>query len=198
MAKIKILGFKTHGKYLMDSKCGVDLIQCPCYNQTMNYKLSGKRFGDITTIIDDEDLEKISNHNWWANTNGRGIRVETDLFIEEQTVWGRKRISMSRYILNLKSRKFVIDHINGNPLDNRKSNLRVCSHKNNIRNRKILNKNNSSGIRGVSWDKTRNRWVAQLMFNKKHIYLGRFENKEDAKMSVVKGLKKYFGKYGEN
>ena len=46
----------------------------------MELKLSGKRFGEVFTTIDDEDLDKLSKHRWWANTQGKLIRVETDLF----------------------------------------------------------------------------------------------------------------------
>jgi hypothetical protein len=163
----------------------------------MEYKLSGKRFGEVFTTIDDEDLEKLSKHKWWANTQGKLIRVETDLFKDETIKWGRKRVSLPRYLLNIKRRDLVVDHIDGNPLNNQKSNLRVCCKISNARNRKNLNKNNKSGLRGVSWDKFRNKWVAQLMYNRKHIYLGRFDDKNEAISAVIKGRKKYFKKYGD-
>lgn len=162
----------------------------------MEFKLSGKRFGEVFTIIDDEDLEKLSKHKWWGSAQGKLIRVETDLFKDEEKLWGVKRVSMAKYILDIKNNRYDVDHIDGNPLNNKKSNLRACSHKNNIRNRKNLNKNNKSGVRGVGWDKFRNKWVAQLMFNKKHIFLGRFDDKNDAIIAVIKGRKKYFKKYG--
>jgi len=162
----------------------------------MEYKLSGKRFGEVFTIIDDEDFEKISKHKWWANTQGKLIRVETDLFKDEIEKWNIKRVSLARYLLGIKKKGFVVDHIDGNPLNNKKSNLRVCTQKNNIRNRKNINKNNKSGIRGVSWDKIRNKWVGQIMYNRKHIHLGYFEDKNNATKAVIKGRKKYFKKYG--
>jgi hypothetical protein len=162
----------------------------------MELKLSGKRFGEVFTTIDDEDLDKLSKHRWWANTQGKLIRVETDLFKDEQIIWKRKRISLPRYLLNIKRRNLVVDHIDGNPLNNQKSNLRVCCEISNARNRKNLNKNNKSGVRGVGWNKFRNKWVAQLMYNRKHIFLGYFLKKDDAISAVIKGRDKYFKKYG--
>lgn len=72
-----------------------------------------------------------------------------------------------------------IDHINGDQLDNRIENLRVVSKQENARNtgKRV---NNTSGIIGVSFDKTRNKWLAGITVNYKHVGLGRFENKEDA------------------
>jgi hypothetical protein len=64
---------------------------------------------------------------------------------------------MHRLLLS-PSKNSVVDHVNGNVLDNRRANLRVCSQQQNTFNRKI-GRNNKSGYKGVSWDKTHNRWV---------------------------------------
>lgn len=73
----------------------------------------------------------------------------------------------------------VVDHINGNPLDNRKSNLRVCSQAENTRNAR-LRTNNKTGVRGVYWDKCRELWAAKISANNKTITLGRFATIEEA------------------
>jgi hypothetical protein len=162
----------------------------------VNLEANGKRGRGVYFFIDDIDLDKVSGRRWWASTHGKGLfRIETDLRKSESIKWGRVRVSLARFILGVKRRDRLVDHLNGNPLDNRRENLRVCSFKNNIRNRVLLNKNNSSGFRGVSWDRFRGKWVAQLMYNRKHIYLGRFDKKEEAINSVKRGLIKYFGKY---
>ena len=56
---------------------------------------------------------------------------------------------------------------------------------------------NTSGIKGVSWDKRRNKWLAQIEFKGKHYYLGRFPNKEDAREAREKAEKEMFGKFLE-
>jgi hypothetical protein len=72
-----------------------------------------------------------------------------------------------------------IDHINRNKADNRISNLRDVSHKQNHQN-KSKPSNNTSGHPGVSWYKRISKWQARIMHNYKHIHLGLFENIEDA------------------
>jgi hypothetical protein len=88
-----------------------------------------------------------------------------------------------------------VDHINGNTLDNRKSNLRLCSHKENGRNRK-LNKNNTSGAKGVNWDKHALKWKCEIRINTKKLYLGLFAEIEQAKKAYAEASKKYHGEYG--
>ena len=58
-------------------------------------------------------------------------------------------------------------------------------------------KNNTSGIKGVFWDKNRNRWVAQIWFKQKKYYLGRYEEKEDAALARKEAEKQLFGNFIE-
>jgi hypothetical protein len=85
----------------------------------------------------------------------------------------------------------VVDHINRNPFDNRDENLRVCTQSENVINRG-LQKNNTSGVRGVAYDKSRDRWIAQIGINNKNIYLGSFANKDDAIKARLIAEEKYF------
>ena len=73
----------------------------------------------------------------------------------------------------------LTDHINGNPLDNRKSNLRLATKEQNAKNRSVQS-NNTSGFRGVHWDKRRNKWCSRVRVNEKSIYTGWYDNPEDA------------------
>ena len=77
----------------------------------------------------------------------------------------------------------IIDHADNNKLNNRIENLRECTNQQNSFNARI-SKNNSSGIKGVSWDKSRQKWQAKCMINKKTIHLGRFETLEDADLAI--------------
>jgi hypothetical protein len=72
-----------------------------------------------------------------------------------------------------------VDHINGNPLDNRKENLRICTHKQNGKNYSIPN-NNTSGYKGVRWHKRDKIWEAFITVECKQRYLGRFKDIKDA------------------
>ena len=77
-----------------------------------------------------------------------------------------------------------IDHINGDATDNRIANLRLASRKQNMENAK-LHAHNSSGYRGVSWDASRNRWMATVSNNGKKKNLGRFATKEEAIAAAI-------------
>lgn len=97
------------------------------------------------------------------------------------------------YILNIKCRlhriiwlyvygewpKNMIDHINRIKSDNRLINLREATNTENGQNRE-KQKNNTSGYKGVSWNKQAKKWETKIMINSKHKHLGLFENKEDA------------------
>jgi len=72
-----------------------------------------------------------------------------------------------------------LDHINGNPLDNRIVNLRAANQSENSRNRGPQT-NNKSGIKGVHWSTAREKWVAAIQHRSRMIALGRFDSKADA------------------
>jgi len=72
-----------------------------------------------------------------------------------------------------------IDHINGDPTDNRWENLRDVTNKENQMNRK-LGSNNTSGFVGVYWDNSHDRWRSQIWHNSKKVNIGSFKNKQDA------------------
>lgn len=87
-----------------------------------------------------------------------------------------------------------VDHIDGDPLNNRKSNLRICTHQHNLWNSKIRN-DNTSGVKGVYWDKKRKYWYARIEVNGKGINLGKHKNKEDAIKIRKEKEKEYFKEY---
>jgi len=97
---------------------------------------------------------------------------------------------LHRFILN--NPEGLIDHINHDPLDNRLSNLRVCSASVNLFN-KEPSKVNKSGIIGVHFDKSRQKWMAYITKDLKRKHLGRFATKEEAIEARRAGELKYFG-----
>lgn len=121
-------------------------------------------------IFDIEDIKKVQEYKWHLHLRKSDMRYDVC-----SNTYGahnnRKYINMPRHILSYVG-NLTIDHINSNTLDNRKSNLRICSIYKNNQNKK----NNKSGCIGVSWDKNRNKW--HVTFKNKN--LGRFNNFEDA------------------
>src|ERR1035437_10255530 len=94
-------------------------------------------------MVDDEDYEELNKYSWHLNDNGYAMHT-----------FNPNKVRMHRYIKNLtfKDNKIFIDHINGNKLDNRKENLRLCNNMENLFNRG-KNLNNTSGYKGVVWIK---------------------------------------------
>jgi len=125
-----------------------------------------------------------------------GIKWHYDKGYAARNVWvnGKRRITyMHRIIMNTPV-GLDTDHINGNKLDNRRINLRVCTSKENQRN-KILPSNNSSGYKGVSWHKATGKWDARIKINGATIHLGLFVNKEEAAHTYNKAALKLFGQF---
>lgn len=90
--------------------------------------------------------------------------------------WKDKTLYLHRFLLNIDS-KLVVDHINHNPNDNRKKNLRVCTIKQNVRNsNKVLN--TTSGARGVGI--RRGKYFAQIQYDSKGYYLKQYDTLEEA------------------
>ena len=88
-----------------------------------------------------------------------------------------------------------IDHIDGNRSNNKIDNLRLATNPQNAMNRVNLNRNNTSGVIGVYWDKFYKKWRAVIMINGKQTHLGYFINKEDGIKARREGEIKYFGDF---
>ena len=145
-------------------------------NEIIVYDNYGKEINKA--LIDLDDIEKVKNYKW--TFDGKYARNS-----------GKERLH--RFIMNC-PKDMVVDHINMNPLDNRKCNLRICTMQQNNFNKKEQT-NNTSGRVGVTWDKQTNKWRAQIQVDGKSIKLGRFKNKEDAIKAREEAELKYFGEY---
>jgi len=87
----------------------------------------------------------------------------------------------------------IVDHINGNGLDNRRSNIRLSTYSHNSANMKKYE--GTSKYKGVSWMKNKKSWLAQINSKGKHWYLGRFKNEEDAAIVYNVAAQLVFGKF---
>lgn len=130
--------------------------------------------------FDLEDYDLISKYYWSSNGN----YLYTN-FANNQIVAMHRLLCESKY---------EVDHINHNTFDNRKENLRSVTKSQNNMNRNVQS-NNTSGFRGVIYDKSRNMWKSEIKINGKLIYLGRYKEKSDAIKVRIEAEKKYFGDY---
>jgi hypothetical protein len=89
-----------------------------------------------------------------------------------------------------------VDHIDNNPLNNRIENLRPANRSEQCCNTR-LRKDNTSGIKGVSWDKNRNKWVVTVTKNKKTVYTNRFNDLELAQLVAIEARNKYHGDFAK-
>lgn len=130
------------------------------------------------SIVDQDDYDKISKYSWFVK-KGRYTCYAG------RRDCCKKTTSLHREILNLKRGDPIIDHKNGNGLDNRKCNLRVSTYEINNFNAKIRT-DNISGYRGVSWHRRTKKWCVQISVNKKIIHGGYYSNPQAAAMAYDK------------
>jgi hypothetical protein len=146
----------------------------------------------IVAIVDDADYNLVLQSKWFATTNGYAARTVRGL--DGKNI----RIHLHRFIMGVTDPKSHVDHINGNGFDNRRSNLRICSHAENRCNNKVY-ANNKSGFPGVAWSKCAGKWQAYITAGRKRKHLGLFESKERAYAAycdAAKVLHKEFSRTG--
>ena len=131
-------------------------------------------------IIDIDDIEKCSLYKWSYKKDNKYVKNGHAGYLH-------------RYIMEYPE-NMVVDHINGNKLDNRKSNLRICTDQQNKMNHKTYS-NNSAGYPGVSWHKKSGKWRARIQVQGKDIHLGFFDVLEDAIHVRHQAEIDYFGEF---
>ena len=150
---------------------------------------------DKVALVDDEDFERINQYKWQASQNLTSERIWYAKRVSKAISGKQKTIKMHREILK-DTEGLQVDHINGNGLDNRKVNLRLCTNQQNHFNRKLPNKNNKLGVKGVYIEGVKFR--ARIKSNSKRINLGSFNVLGDADSAYRKAEEKYFGCYARN
>lgn len=159
-----------------------EIIEYDDYAEIILYDRHGNE--KARAIIDLDDVDKCKYYRWSYDSTGAGyVKCRSE------------NIRLHRFIMDAPNNLYV-DHINHNGLDNRKSNLRICTKQENDFNKQTLRRN-TSGYPGVS-QLPNGKWRAYITFNRRQICLGRFSDIEDAIRARRQAEIDYFGSYSPN
>lgn len=144
----------------------------------------------MEAIVDQQDWECLSKCKWYAKWNP----VTRSFYAYRQDK--KKTTAMHRVIMEATGR-VLVDHRNHNTLDNRRENLRVCTSAQNLWNQG-KRKKNTSGYKGVSWNRNSKKWIACIGVNRKSIYLGAFPSAHEAGMAYADAARLYHGEFANS
>lgn len=131
-------------------------------------------------LVDDDDYARVTAHNWWLLKAGYAYT--------QKSMKGKRTTTLIHRLIMNPPKGMEVDHINGDKLDNRKQNLRLCTRSENNMNRK-----HTGVYRGIRW--TKNGWQAEIKTNRVYKYLGRFKDPIQAAMAYDKAAKKQHGSF---
>ena len=135
--------------------------------------------GEIA-MVDASDWVLANKYKWYKKKDGYVARTEK-----------QKTVLLHRFIMNTPQGK-ITDHINGNKLDNRRENLRICGYSENAMNRKPYS---GRPYKGVYWFKDNNKWGVKLKLKGKSLFFGLHENEKDAARVYNIKARELFGQY---
>lgn len=134
------------------------------------------------TLVDQADLPLVQDETWRHKRDGRHIYV-----------FNGHGLRMHRVLLDAPD-GMLVDHVNGNGLDNRRSNLRLCTQQENQRNRQH-GLGVHSRFRGVTLHTKSGRWQAQIKVDGKSLYLGLFDDEREAARAYDAAAREHFGEF---
>ncbi len=137
-------------------------------------------------LVDGSDLDAVLGAGpWYVQLPGKSRRSKL-------YVWHHNETGVPEYLHRwlLKPGELLVDHENGDGLDNRRQNLRAATRSQNGYNRGAT-RTNKSGLKGASWDKARSLWKAQIVVNRLHINLGHFATPEEAHAVYVRASEQH-------
>jgi len=137
------------------------------------------------TMVDADDYDRLARYKWYC-IGSRG-------YLYAKRNERNRMIKMHRDILAPPAGMYV-DHKNHNTLDNRKSNLRICTPAQNCFNR-IPSEKGSSRYKGVHWSSNRKRWCAEIVLNGKLVFIGYFDYELDAAIAYDDRAAELFGEF---
>lgn len=144
---------------------------------------------DMYARIDARDVKRVRSRTWHA---AKDKHTYYALASSKKSDGRRSTIRMHRLILD-PGHGMEIDHCNGNGLDNRRSNIRVCSHAQNSHNQRASC--GTSRWKGVYWNRREGKWIAEIMHDGHRFFLGQFTSEIDAAAAYDEAAKDRFGEF---
>lgn len=118
-------------------------------------------------LVDEEDYERVAAFKWYVSMpTGRGRSAYAHRMIRRASDGARAPLPMHRFILNAPD-GLLVDHVDGNGLNNTRANIRLCTYAQNAFNTRPRKNKATSKYRGVCWKKDANLWMVQIHANKK-------------------------------
>lgn len=137
-------------------------------------------------LVDDSDFEKLNKFKWFPDKGGNTFYVVRN---SKDSKGKHKKVRMHQEIMKT-PRGMETDHRDGNGLNNQRKNLRICTKSQNQHNRGKY-QCNTSGFKGVSWHKNKEKWESQIRVDGTLKHLGSFLNKIEAYEAYCKACIKY-------
>lgn len=142
----------------------------------------------------DDDFYELAKYRWYAAVSRKGVYARRGVYTESKQV---KHISMAQTVLGDVPKGKQVDHINGDTLDNRRENLRLCTPKENSHNRAVRSTKKSCPYLGAYYRKDLGHWSSYIRVDGEDIFLGFFDTPEDAGMARDAAAAKYHGEFAK-
>lgn len=154
----------------------------------LNTNPKSKYFNQYVTLVNDEDYPLVNGYSWVVKHRLNTQYARTGIKVDGKF----KIICLHQLLTGFK----ITDHIDGNGLNNQRSNLReVTSAQNSMNTRP--HKNGTSQYKGVSWNKRDKKWLVTITHNGKANFLGLYSNEKEAGIAYNVGAIKYFGEFAK-
>lgn len=149
----------------------------------------------LVATVDAMDAD-LAQYRWWAQKHDAQVAyaVRSEMVEYKGSPIRMHRVIMSRMLNRELNADEQVDHISGDGLLNTRKNLRLVTQTENSYNRKLY-ATNTSGTRGVSWNKRIEKWAVHISRNRQRIHLGYFDNQDDAIAVRLAAEKEYFGEF---
>lgn len=138
----------------------------------------------LVALVDDEDYERLNQFTWYAHKGKNTFYARTSQ---------KPMVYMHKMLLDAP----IVDHINGNGVDNTKNNLRAASQTNNNANGRKRRNATSSKFKGVSFDSTRQKWECKVNFQGRRVFFGRYDSELDAAKAYNEAALSIFGSFAK-